>query len=162
MSTGLKTRSGKKKVENSNKLTFRESQRRAALNPFHIMLNALTIDVEDYFQVHAFSNVIRFEDWGHYECRVEKNTDRLLEILNSAQRFPLLQQEENKVLSSPKESTPPRKGVKATFFILGWIAERYPDLIRRIQREGHEIACHGCSHQIIYAQTKEQFRKKQE
>lgn len=108
------------------------------------MINILTIDLEDYFQVHAFSNVIRFEEWDKYESRIERNTDRLLEILYESFRSP------NSELRTP---------VRATFFILGWIAERYPDLIRRIQKEGHEIACHGYAHKLIYNQTKEEFRE---
>ena len=108
------------------------------------MLNILTIDIEDYFQVHAFSNVIKYEDWGSYECRIERNTDRILEILNgSTHNSPLITQ------NSPKGS----------FFVLGWIAKRFPDLIRRIKGEGHEIACHGYAHQLIYKQSKEEFRK---
>lgn len=108
------------------------------------MLNLLTIDIEDYFQVHAFSNVIRYEDWDSYDSRVERNTDRLLEILDhSTQNSKLITQ------NSPK----------GTFFVLGWIAERYPDLVRRIQKEGHEIACHGYAHKLIYKQSKEEFRE---
>ena len=100
------------------------------------MLNALTIDIEDYFQVHALSNVIKYEDWDRFECRIERNTDRILKILNSV-----------------------RQKVQGTFFVLGWIAERYPDLVRRIQKEGHEIACHGYAHQLIYTQSKDEFRQ---
>jgi polysaccharide deacetylase family protein (PEP-CTERM system associated) len=101
------------------------------------MFNILTIDIKDYFQVHAFSNVIKFEEWGNYECRIERNTDRILEILDSVR--------------SPQK-------VQGTFFVLGWIAERYPDLVRRIHKEGHEIACHGYAHKLIYDQSKEEFR----
>jgi len=100
------------------------------------MLNALTIDVEDYFQVHAFSKVIKCDDWEGYECRIERNTDRLLEILDSV-----------------------TQKVHGTFFVLGWIADRYPDLVRKIQKEGHEIACHGYAHELIYNQSKEEFRE---
>jgi polysaccharide deacetylase family protein (PEP-CTERM system associated) len=103
------------------------------------MLNLLTIDVEDYFQVHAFSRVIKYEDWDRFECRVERNTDRLLSILDS-------------VLS-------PQHSPKGTFFILGWLAERYPDLVRRIQKEGHEIACHGYAHRLVYTQSRDEFRQ---
>jgi polysaccharide deacetylase family protein (PEP-CTERM system associated) len=115
------------------------------------MLNALTIDVEDYFQVHAFSDVIKFEDWGNYECRIERNIDRLLEVLNSV-RSP-----QNLVAHSLNNSLTQR--VKATFFVLGWIAERYPDLVQRIQKEGHEIACHGYSHKLVYTQSEDEFRQ---
>src|SRR5512143_2553689 len=82
------------------------------------MLNALTIDVEDYYMVSAFADRIKFEDWCTYECRVERNTQAILDMLD-------------------------QYGVKATFFVLGWVAERYPELIRNIHRAGHEIASHG-------------------
>jgi polysaccharide deacetylase family protein (PEP-CTERM system associated) len=115
------------------------------------MMNVLTIDLEDYFQVHAFSDVIKFEDWGNYECRIERNTDRLLEILNS------VPSPQHLITHSLHNSLTQR--VKASFFILGWIAERYPGLVRRIQKEGHEIACHGYAHKLIYTQSKEEFRQ---
>lgn len=121
------------------------------------MFNILTIDIEDYFQVHAFSSVIKFEDWGSYESRIERNTDRILEILNSFRssqdvvrsRFNSTQNSELSTQNSPKGS----------FFVLGWIAERYPGLIRRIQKEGHEIACHGYAHQLIYNQSRDEFKQ---
>lgn len=84
--------------------------------------NALTIDVEDYFQVSAFAPHIARADWDSKECRVERNVGRILEMLDHAE-------------------------VKATFFTLGWIAERYPQLIRRIVQEGHELASHGYGHE---------------
>ena len=84
--------------------------------------NALTIDVEDYFQVSAFAPYIARADWEQRECRVVRNVSRILELLAV-------------------------RGTKATFFTLGWIAERYPDLIRRIVREGHELASHGYGHE---------------
>jgi len=130
------------------------------------MLNALTIDIEDYFHVHAFSDVVRYEDWDKFECRIEHNTDRLLEILDSI-RSPILLKPQHKSTSAlnklqfithnSKIST--QHSSKGTFFVLGWIAERYPDLIRRIHKEGHEIACHGYAHQLIYSQSKEKFRE---
>jgi polysaccharide deacetylase family protein (PEP-CTERM system associated) len=86
------------------------------------IINAMTIDVEDYFQVSAFAPYIARSEWGDRECRVERNVGRLLEILAA-------------------------HDTKATFFTLGWIAERYPELIRRIVREGHELASHGYGHQ---------------
>jgi len=86
------------------------------------IINAMTIDVEDYFQVSAFAPYIARSEWGERECRVERNVDRLLEILSA-------------------------HGTQATFFTLGWIAERYPELTRRIVREGHELASHGYGHQ---------------
>jgi hypothetical protein len=125
------------------------------------MLNILTIDLEDYFQVHAFSDVIRFEDWDKFECRIERNTDRLLEILNAATHNSKLNiQNSNSghlVTHSPNNLL--TQSVKATFFVLGWIAERYPNLVRRIQKEGHEIACHGYAHRLVYTQSRNEFRQ---
>jgi polysaccharide deacetylase family protein (PEP-CTERM system associated) len=104
------------------------------------LLNALTIDVEDYFQVHAFSRIVSLTDWDRLECRIERNTERLLDLLDSA------------------DAGRSAACCRATFFVLGWIAERYPCLIRRIRGRGHEVACHGYAHQIIYTQTHEEFR----
>jgi polysaccharide deacetylase family protein (PEP-CTERM system associated) len=98
------------------------------------MLNALTIDVEDYFHVAAFARQIDPETWDSYSLRVEKNTDRILDLLG-------------------------QRGVKATFFILGWVAERCPDLVKRIQGLGHEIGCHSYGHQAIYNGTYEDFER---
>ena len=98
------------------------------------MLNALTIDVEDYFQVEAFARQIDPETWDSYPRRVEKNTDRILALLD-------------------------KRGVRATFFILGWVAERCPDLVKRIQGLGHEIGCHGYAHQAISDGTYEDFER---
>ena len=84
--------------------------------------NALTIDVEDYFQVSAFAPYIRRDAWDSMECRVERNVDRILALLAE-------------------------RDCKATFFTLGWIAERYPQLVRRIVEGGHELASHGYGHQ---------------
>ncbi|MBK9685554.1 MAG: DUF3473 domain-containing protein [Betaproteobacteria bacterium] len=84
--------------------------------------NALTIDVEDYFQVSAFAPHIRREDWDARECRVEANVDRILALLAE-------------------------RDTRATFFTLGWVAERYPQLVRRIVAGGHELASHGYGHQ---------------
>ena len=141
------------------------------------MINILTIDLEDYFQVHAFSNVIKFEDWGKFECRIERNTDRLLEILNSVRTPQQVKPQHrstatlnnNSALSTQNSkldhsvtyslnNSLTQRG-KATFFVLGWIAERYPGLVRRIQKEGHEIACHGYAHKLVYTQSKEEFRQ---
>jgi polysaccharide deacetylase family protein (PEP-CTERM system associated) len=85
-------------------------------------INALTIDVEDYFQVSAFAPYIRRDEWDRRECRVERNVGRVLELLAA-------------------------HGVQATFFTLGWIAERYPQLVREIVAQGHELASHGHGHQ---------------
>ncbi|WP_273208480.1 XrtA system polysaccharide deacetylase [Marinobacter subterrani] len=95
--------------------------------------NALTIDVEDYFQVAALAEAVDRKDWPSMEYRVEANTDKLLELFSE-------------------------RDVKATFFTLGWVAERSPELIRRIQKAGHEIASHGYSHQLVYSQTPAVFR----
>jgi len=95
--------------------------------------NALTIDVEDYFQVAALAEAVDRKDWPSMEYRVEANTDKLLELFSE-------------------------RDVKATFFTLGWVAERSPELIRRIQKAGHEIASHGYSHQLVYTQTPAVFR----
>ncbi len=101
------------------------------------VLNALTVDVEDYFQVGALASAIRPEQWDQWPSRVERNTDRLLELFAS-------------------------HDARGTFFVLGWIAERHPDLIRRIRDAGHEIASHGYSHQLVYRQTPEIFREEAE
>lgn len=94
--------------------------------------NALTIDVEDYFQVSAFApHIARFE-WSTRECRVERNVNAILEMLAS-------------------------HGTKATFFTPGWIAERYPQLVRQIVKEGHELASHGYGHERASDQTEAAF-----
>ena len=87
-----------------------------------MITNALTIDVEDYFQVSAFAPYIRRDEWDSRECRVERNVDRILAMLDSQR-------------------------IQATFFTLGWIAERYPQLVRRIVAGGHELASHGYGHE---------------
>ncbi len=95
--------------------------------------NAMSIDIEDYFQVQAFARTIDRASWDQWPRRVEANTDRVLGLFSEA-------------------------GVKATFFTLGWIAERHPALIRRIVDEGHELASHGFAHFPVFDQTPEQFR----
>jgi len=97
------------------------------------MLNALTIDVEDYFHVTAFASSITPDDWENFPHRVETNTNRLLDLLME-------------------------KGTLATFFVLGWVAERFPRLIRRIQEAGHEVGCHGYSHRSIACGLPADFR----
>lgn len=96
--------------------------------------NALTIDVEDYFQVSAFERNITKADWGNYPCRVENNIHTILEILQA-------------------------KDITATFFTLGWVAEKFPLMIREIMSQGHEIASHGMSHVRVTTQTKHEFKK---
>lgn len=99
-----------------------------------IIRNALTVDVEDYFHVSAFSECIDKKDWDSYPLRVEKNTRRLLDLFDL-------------------------HSVKATFFVLGWVAERTPGLVREIAARGHEVACHGYSHQLVYNQSPGIFRE---
>jgi polysaccharide deacetylase family protein (PEP-CTERM system associated) len=96
--------------------------------------NALTVDVEDYFHVQAFANVVGRSDWERYPIRVERNTYRLLELFA-------------------------RKGIRATFFILGWVAMRCPSLVVQISKAGHHIGCHGFWHQAIYTGSEADFRK---
>jgi len=98
------------------------------------MKNVFTVDVEDYFQVEALKKAVNPEEWDKFDCRVEANTDLILSLLDSTNQ-------------------------SGTFFVLGWIAKRYPDLIRRISDQGHEIASHGMSHQLIYGQSRETFKK---
>jgi polysaccharide deacetylase family protein (PEP-CTERM system associated) len=87
-----------------------------------VISNAFTVDVEDYFQVSALAPYIPRDQWDEKPCRVERNVDRILQLLDDA-------------------------GAHATFFTLGWIAERYPQLIRRIGDNGHEVASHGYQHE---------------
>jgi hypothetical protein len=94
---------------------------------------AISVDVEDWFQVENLKPVVARETWDGRERRVERNTDRILELL--AQR-----------------------GLHGTFFILGWVAERHPDLVRRIAGGGHEIASHGYGHDLVYTLTEQEFR----
>ena len=96
--------------------------------------NAMTVDVEDYFQVAAFENCIRREDWQRWPVRVEANTRRILELFES-------------------------RGVHATFFTLGWVAERCPALVRDIAASGHEIASHGFGHERLTQINRGQFRE---
>ncbi len=97
------------------------------------MRNALTVDVEDYFHVAAFAQQIDPATWDRFPLRVEWNTHRLLDLFAE-------------------------QDVHATFFVLGWVAERCPGLVRVIAERGHEVACHGYSHQLIYGQTPALFR----
>jgi polysaccharide deacetylase family protein (PEP-CTERM system associated) len=98
------------------------------------VINAMTVDVEDYFQVSAFEATVCRTKWDDFESRVCRNTERLLEIFDDAQ-------------------------VHATFFVLGWVAERYPDLVRQIRLGGHEVASHGYAHRLVYELTPEEFRE---
>ena len=96
--------------------------------------NALTVDVEDYFHVSAFAGCISRSDWDSHPLRVEQNTQRLLDLFD-------------------------QNRVKATFFVLGWVAERAAGLVSEISRRGHEVACHGFSHELVYNQSPEVFRE---
>ena len=98
------------------------------------VFNAMTIDVEDYFQVAALSQSISYDDWGSIPVRVEKNTLRLLDLFDKYE-------------------------IKATFFVLGWVADRYPNIVKEIFSRGHEVASHGYSHQLVYLQTKAVFQE---
>lgn len=106
---------------------------RPALRRDGRIVNALSVDIEDYFQVQAFANNIDRASWDSRESRVERNTDGVLQLFADA-------------------------GVHATFFTLGWVAERYPDLIRRIVGQGHELASHGYAHIRADEQSPDAFR----
>ena len=95
-------------------------------------INALTVDVEDYFHVAAFASNIHRDSWGSLESRVVNNTRKLLTLFDQFD-------------------------VRATFFVLGWVAEKHPELVREIAAGGHEIACHGYSHRLVYEQSREEF-----
>jgi polysaccharide deacetylase family protein (PEP-CTERM system associated) len=96
-------------------------------------LNALTVDVEDYYHVSAFEAIAPREHWDSFESRIVGSTGKLLDLLE-------------------------RLSVKATFFVLGWVADRNPGLVRAIHAAGHEVACHGYWHRLVYRQTPAEFR----
>ncbi len=96
--------------------------------------HALTVDVEDWYQVSAFEHVVSRDRWDQYESRVVPNTERLLDLFA-------------------------RRGVRATFFTLGWVAERHPTLIARLVEAGHEVASHGSVHRLVHGLTPETFRE---
>ena len=100
----------------------------------NLISNAMTVDVEDYFQVSAFEKHISRDKWDVLPCRVEANTNRVMDLFD-------------------------KHNVKATFFMLGWVAERYPQLIRRIVDHGHELASHGYSHVRVTQQQPHEFRE---
>ena len=100
-----------------------------------MVTNYLTIDVEDYFQVSAFEKTVGGHiNWGKYSSRVVDNTKRVLELLNE-------------------------KETKATFFVLGWVAEKYPQLVKEISNDHHEIGCHSYYHRLVYELTPDEFRE---
>jgi polysaccharide deacetylase family protein (PEP-CTERM system associated) len=96
--------------------------------------NVMSVDVEDYFQVGAFEHTIPRSDWERWPCRVEANVDRILAMFE-------------------------RRGVRATFFTLGWVAERYPEMVRRIVAAGHELASHGYGHHRVTQLSETEFRE---
>lgn len=96
--------------------------------------NVMSVDVEDYFQVSAFEPYVDRHTWDSRECRVEQNVDKILSLFD-------------------------RHGAKATFFTLGWIAKRYPAMVRRIVEQGHELASHGWSHVRVTQQNQDEFRQ---
>ena len=96
-------------------------------------LNAFTVDVEDYYQVSAFETYVRRDDWDRWESRVEANTHRMLALLK-------------------------HHNTKGTFFVLGWVARRYPGLVREIHAGGHEVASHGYWHRLVYELSPGEFR----
>jgi polysaccharide deacetylase family protein (PEP-CTERM system associated) len=96
-------------------------------------LNALTVDVEDYFHVSAFRRLVRYSEWDYMESRVERNTHAVLELLEEFR-------------------------LHGTFFVLGWVAERCPSVVRAIQAAGHELGCHGYAHRLVYELTPDEFR----
>ena len=98
------------------------------------MLNYLTIDVEDYYHVSAFEHTVGHKKWDHYTSRIERNVRIILDILED-------------------------KNIQGTFFVLGWIAEKYPELVKDIHNRGHEIGCHSYYHRLIYNLTPEEFRE---
>lgn len=98
------------------------------------MLNALSIDVEDWYQVSDFEETVRFSEWDRYETRILRNTRRLLSLMAE-------------------------HNARGTFFILTWNAERCPELVREIAAAGHEVATHGYAHRLVYTQTPQEFRQ---
>ena len=98
------------------------------------VINAMTVDVEDYFHVSVFDGILPRASWDTLESRVSANTARLLDIFDE-------------------------HAVRGTFFVLGWVADRFPGLVRDIAAGGHELASHGYSHRIVYSQTPDEFRE---
>lgn len=101
--------------------------------PSRNLPNALTCDVEDWFQVSAFEHLVPKASWGERECRIPRNVDRVLALCDDAD-------------------------VRGTFFTLGWVAEHHPEVVRRIAEAGHEVASHGMQHRRVWNQSPEEFR----
>jgi polysaccharide deacetylase family protein (PEP-CTERM system associated) len=97
--------------------------------PAHV----LTVDVEDYFQVEAFADNVKRENWDQYPSRVDANTRRVLDLFD-------------------------QHGAKGTFFFVGWVADRFPELVREVHSRGHELACHSYWHRTIYSLSPDEFR----
>jgi len=114
-------------------VTTLERPANAAVPPAAVRCNAMSVDVEDYYQVSAFADAVSRDQWPSMQGRVERNTDRVLQIFANS-------------------------GAHATFFVLGWVAERHPFMIRRIVEAGHELASHGYAHHRVGDQTPDQFR----
>ena len=110
------------------------SQRSTSPDSRPAVINAMTVDVEDYFHASAFDRVVSRTSWDQLESRVVANTRRLLDLFN-------------------------HQGVRATFFMLGWVADKFPSLVREIADSGHELASHGYLHQLVYMLTPDQFRE---
>ena len=100
----------------------------------HIPTHCISVDVEDYFHVAAFRNSVSRADWDRLPCRVEENTAKVLDLFGEL-------------------------GVKGTFFVLGWVAEKFPKIVQRIANAGHELGCHSYSHQLIYELGPDTFRE---
>lgn len=98
------------------------------------LVNAFTVDVEDYFQVSAYDAVVSRAKWKDFPSRVKSNTMRILDLVDGA-------------------------GIKGTFFVLGWVADEYPELVREIHDRGHELGCHSYWHRLVYEQSPEEFRE---
>jgi polysaccharide deacetylase family protein (PEP-CTERM system associated) len=104
-----------------------------AHRPAAQITNVLSFDVEDYFHVSNFENIVSFDDWGKFESRVETNTHKILDVLGE-------------------------RGIAATFFVLGWVAEKFPHLVRAIADGGHEVGTHSYRHRLIYTLDPKEFR----
>ncbi len=121
-------------------------------------MNLLSVDLEDYFMVSAFESTVKRQDWARFPSRIERNTHRILDLLeerDSKGENSRTQAQDPAPCSAPGKATP-----KATFFCLGWVAERFPHLIRQIHSRGHEIASHGYDHKmIIHMANPEEFRQ---